>query len=108
MKNVIHQIDCKNEWLLLPASFMAKFELAFVLTLEKVFLRGLILTPTERASVLLKSSTRDFQDSPPFEISACFYETISQNFKRFQYFNFETDFLENEIFLRKTGVPLFS
>ena len=25
-----------------------------------------------------------------------FYVTISENFKRFQQFNFETDFLENE------------
>ena len=33
-ENVTHQIDSKNEWLLLPASFTAKFGLAFVLTLE--------------------------------------------------------------------------
>ena len=37
LKNVIHQIDSKNEWLLLPASFTAKFGLV------------LILKPTERA-----------------------------------------------------------
>ena len=36
MKNVIHQIDNKNEWLRLPASFTAKFGLVFVLTLESV------------------------------------------------------------------------
>ena len=29
--------------------------------------------------------------------------TISENFKRFQYLNFETDFLENESFFQKTG-----
>ena len=40
------QIDSKNEWLLLSASFMAKFELVFVLTFS---LRGFILKPTERA-----------------------------------------------------------
>ena len=34
MKNVIHQIDSKNEWLLLSASFTAKLELVFALTLE--------------------------------------------------------------------------
>ena len=33
-ENVTHQIDSKNEWLLLAASFTAKFGLAFVLTLE--------------------------------------------------------------------------
>ena len=36
-ENVIHQLDHKNEWLLLLASFTAKFGLAFVLTLENVF-----------------------------------------------------------------------
>ena len=33
--------------------------------------------------------------------------TISVNFERFQYFNFETDFLENENLFQKTGVPVF-
>ena len=37
LENVIHQIDSKNEWLLLPASFTAKFGLVFVLTLENAF-----------------------------------------------------------------------
>ena len=27
--------------------------------------------------------------------------TVTENFKRFQYFNFETDFLENETFSKK-------
>ena len=41
---------------------------------------------------------------------ACFYVTISESFKRFQYFNFETNFLEKENLLKteKTGVPFFS
>ena len=34
----IHQIDSKNEWLLISASFMAKPGLVFILTLEKHFL----------------------------------------------------------------------
>ena len=34
LKYVIHQRHNKNEWLLLSASFAAKFRLAFVLTLE--------------------------------------------------------------------------
>ena len=32
-----YQIDSKNEWLLLQASFTAKFGLVFVLTLENAF-----------------------------------------------------------------------
>ena len=31
--------------------------------------------------------------------------TISGNFERFQYFNFEKDFLQNENLFQKTGVP---
>ena len=50
----------------------------------------------------------DFQYSPPFERSACFYVTIRENFKCFQYFNFQIDFLENENFFQKPGVPFFS
>ena len=46
--------------------------------------------------VLLNNGSRDFLSSPLFERSACFCVTISENFERFQYFNFETDFLENE------------
>ena len=33
----VHQIDSKNEWLLLSAAFTAKLELVFVLTFEKAF-----------------------------------------------------------------------
>ena len=32
---------------------------------------------------------------------ACFYVTISVSFKRFQYFNFEKKFLENENLFKK-------
>ena len=108
LENVIHQIDSKNGWLLLSVKFTAKFGLVFVLTLENVFLRGVTFKPTERAYVLLKKDARDFQNSPPFERSAWFYVTISENFEHFQYFHFETDFLENENFFHKTGVPFFS
>ena len=37
LKNVIHQIDNKNKWLLHPASFTVKFGLVFVLTLGNAF-----------------------------------------------------------------------
>ena len=36
----------------------------------------------------------NFQNSPPFERSACFYETTTENFECFQCFNFETNFLK--------------
>ena len=49
--------------------------------------------------------TRNFQNSPLFERSTCFYVTISGNFERFQYYKFETDFLEYENHFQKTGVP---
>ena len=88
LKNVIHQVNSKNEWLLLSVTFTAKLDLVFVLTFE--------------------NGTRDFQNSSPFERSACFYVTICESFELFQYFNFETNFLENENLFPKTGVPLFS
>ena len=50
----------------------------------------------------------DFQNSPPFKRLVCFYVTISKNFKRFQSFNFEKDFLEKESLFQKTGVAFFS
>ena len=90
------------------SNFYGKLELVFVLSFEHAFLRVFILKPTQRVQVLLKNGTRDFQKSPPFERSACFYLTISESFKHFQYFNFETDFLENESLFQKTGVPFFS
>ena len=37
LRNEMNQIDSKNAWFLLPASFTAKFRLVFVLTLENVF-----------------------------------------------------------------------
>ena len=37
IENMIYRIDSKNEWLLLSASFTAKFGLVFFLALEKVF-----------------------------------------------------------------------
>ena len=49
LKNVIHQIDNKNGWLLLSANFTAKIGLVFVLTLANAFFRGFIFKSTERA-----------------------------------------------------------
>ena len=88
--------NSKNEWLLLQQVLGQN--------LGWSFLRGFILKPRERAQVFLKNGTRDFQNSPPFERLPCFFVTISEKFKRFQQFNFETDFLENGNFFQKTGV----
>ena len=48
----------------------------------------------------------DFQNSSPFERSACFYMTITATSERFQYF--EIGFLKNENLFQKNGVPCFS
>ena len=93
---MIHQIDSKNEWMLFSVTFTARLELVFISTFENAFFRVFILKPTERAKVVLKNATRDFQNNPPFERSACFNVKISESFKRFQCFNFETNFPEKE------------
>ena len=49
-----------------------------------------------------------FQNNTAFERLAYFHVTISGNFQRFQYFNFETNFLENENLFQKTGAVFFS
>ena len=54
-----------------------------------------------------KSSIRDFQNSPPFERTACFYVAITGNFERFQYFNFKTYTLENENLFHKNWSTAF-
>ena len=36
-EHVIHEVDSENKWLLLSASFTAKFGLVFVLKLENAF-----------------------------------------------------------------------
>ena len=64
------------------SKFYGNFWVGF-LTRETLFLRGFILKSTERAYILLKNGIRDFQNSPPFERSTCFYVTISENFEHF-------------------------
>ena len=72
---------------------------------KKYLGRGSILKPTERAQVLLKNATRDFQNRPPIKRSAYFYMTITADFERFQYFEFETSFLKNENTLKRLKYP---
>ena len=88
--------------------FYGKTWVGFCLnTGKRFFLRGYILKSTETAQVLLKSGTRDFPNSSPFERLACFHVTISGNFEYFQYFNLETNFLENENLFQKTKSTVF-
>ena len=93
--------------LLLSAGFIAKFELVFVLTLENAFSQTFHFKANKKSTILLENDARDFQSSPPFKRSACFYETTSGSFERFQYFNFETSFLENEKLFSKNGSIFF-
>ena len=71
-----------------------------------IFLKGFIVNPTERVQVLLKNGTGNFQFSPTFERSVRFYVTVTGEFERFQYFNFETSFLKNgRLFLKNQSTP---
>ena len=100
--------ECECEWLLYSASLIAKFALAFVLTLESTFSWSFHFSVNRKSISSSKNSIRDFQNSSPFERLASLCVTISGNFECFWYFNFETDFLENENIFQKTEVPLFS
>ena len=60
--------------------FTPKLELVFVFTIERGFFRVFILKPTERAKVLLKNKTRDFQNSLLFERPACQSMKVSNVF----------------------------
>ena len=71
------------------------FGLVFILTQENGFSQRFHFKANRKSIYSSKYSTRDFQNSRPFERSECFYVTISGYFERFQYFNFEIDFLEN-------------
>ena len=57
----------KNEWLILSASFTAKFELVFVLTLGNVFSKRFDFKANRKNMIFLKSNTRNFQKTHPFE-----------------------------------------
>ena len=90
---------------MLLSGFTAEFKLVFVLTLENAVSETFHFKANIKS---IGSSKKRYQNSPPFDRSECFYVRISGNFERFQYFNFETDFLDNENLSQKTGLPLFS
>ena len=108
LKNVIYQIESKYEWFSFQQILLSKFGLFFFVTLE-IFFGGrvkewmvFILKPTKSIGSS-KYGTRNLQNITPYERSARFYVTITGNFERFQYFNFETNFLENANSFPKTG-----
>ena len=72
------------------------------ITEEHSFLEVSFLKTAERA---LKHSTRHFKNKSLVDRLACSYVSVTGNFGRFQYFNFEKNFLKNENFFQKTGVP---
>ena len=97
-------VCCKNEWLLLSASFTTKSGKVFVLRLENVLLRGFILKPAERAQAFLKKFTRNFQNSPPFEISAYFFVTVSGNFECFSTLTLKQIFWKTKTLFKKWSI----
>ena len=89
--------------MVLPFSkFYAKIWVGFCLNTGKhFFLEVSFWSHQKEHRVCLKNGIRDFRNSTPFERSVCLYVTISVSFERFEYFNFERVFLENETFLKK-------
>ena len=65
MKNVIHQMDSKNEWLLLSVSFTAKFVLFFVLTIENAFSERLHFKVNGKSIGSSKKRYYKFSKKPP-------------------------------------------
>ena len=80
------------------SKFYDKFELVFILTQEN---KRYYFKANRKCIGFSKNSTRDFQNSASFERLACFSVTIPGNFERFQYSNFETNFLKNKNLFQK-------
>ena len=99
LKNLIHQIEGKNEWLLPSANFTAKFGLVFVLTLEDAFSQTFHFKATKSVQVLLKNGTTDFQNCLPFERSTCFYVEIREILNVFH--AFKQVFWKTKTFFKK-------
>ena len=102
VKGDLSNSQSENERLFLSASVTTKFQLVFILT------QKMLLNSTKSMWVFLKSGTRDLQNNPSLKRLAYFYESITGNFQRFQYVNFETNFLKNEKVFQNTGVRCFS
>ena len=79
----------------------------FCLKTRKHFVLEVSFYSQERAWIALNNGTRDFQNRPSFERSACFYVTTTGNFERFHYFIFETNFLKNGNLFSKNWSTVF-
>ena len=95
------------------SNFYGKNWVGFCLNIRKrFFLEFSFQSQQKEHKFFYKNGTRDFRNSPPFDRSACFDVTISESLKDFQYFDFETNFLEKENWIfknvQKTGVLLFN
>ena len=110
LKNVIHQIDSKNGWLLLSASFTAKFGLVFVLTLKNAFSRRFHFQDNRKSIGSSKKTVLEiFKIALRLRDRHVFMWRSVKILSIFSiYFNFETNFLENENFFQKTGGLFFS
>ena len=83
--------------MLLSTNFTAKCHLVFVLTKESTSFKRFYFTTNRKTLGSSKNYIKNFTMTM----------TITGDFERFQYFNFEASFLKKENFSRKTGVPLF-
>ena len=65
------------------SNFNGKFELVFVLTFKNTFSKYFHFKANRKSINFSENGTRDFQNIPLHERSACFYLTISKSFKWF-------------------------
>ena len=107
---MIHLIDCLFEMNGCSVQQVySKISVGFCLNTGKCFLLDVSFKNQQKEHKFFKKTVLGiynmalrFRDQ-----STCFNVTISGDFERFQYFNFETSFLENEILFQKTGVHFF-
>ena len=81
------------------SKFYGKIYVGFVLKTK--FLQGFHFKVNRN---IIGSSKKQYSKQPSFGDIVMFYVTISENFERFQYFNFEPDFLENKSFSKNWSI----
>ena len=104
LRHVIHQIDDKNDWLLLSASFTAKFRSVFVLRLVNAFSQRFHFKGNRKSIDSSKKVLGIFIMALRWKDQ----HLLCGNSEQFRYFNFELDCLENENLFQKTEVWIFS
>ena len=81
-----------------------KFQISIsvALTFENAFPQSFNFKANRKSIGFSKKMSYGFQNSPPFERSACFYVTNSESFKRFQYLlTLQQIFWKTKIFFKK-------